>query len=208
LADCRSRKPYRYGKWWATAVMIGSLALVIPSVAGCGGESKPSPSASLTPSTSIAVTHAAAPPATPKYKISWVTTRKNSDREHYYLVIDPVDLSNDGFKQNVKLILQDVAKTHGSPEFTADVYDDSAVADYDHRTDIDNPNAVPDPDTSSDHVKATAAADAQHDVAQYDSGASAVSVTGFAYEITWYPSASGDSPNVGKYADGVEQWKP
>ena len=43
-------------------------------------------------------------------------------------VIDPVDLSTDGFKQNVNLVTQAVANTDGSPDFSARVFDDEDIA--------------------------------------------------------------------------------
>jgi hypothetical protein len=49
---------------------------------------------------------------------------------YYYEVVEPVDLSNDGFKQRVKLVLQAVARTKGAPDFMARVYDDEGAADW------------------------------------------------------------------------------
>jgi hypothetical protein len=46
------------------------------------------------------------------------------------VVVDPVDLSNDGFKQRVKLVLQAVARTKGDADFVAQVYDNQGAADW------------------------------------------------------------------------------
>ena len=44
------------------------------------------------------------------------------------MLIDPVDLSTDGFKQDVKLVLQAVADTDGGTDFSARIFDDETVA--------------------------------------------------------------------------------
>ncbi|GEM_PF-3150190 len=69
---------------------------------------------------------------TPKYEIVQtkdnVGVAKNTD---YYVLIDPVDLSSEAFKDTVKSILTDIAKKEGKPEFGATIYTDKEVLEYD-----------------------------------------------------------------------------
>ena len=115
-------------------------------------------------------------------------------------MIDPVDLSNDSFKQNVKLVVQAVAKTNGGHDFSAIVYDDAAVANTAYSLDTADPL----------HIHKATDQEQQHLVAFYRGGIDdgRASTADNAYEIDWYPAAFTSTPNVGKYVDMEHQWKP
>ncbi len=119
----------------------------------------------------------------------------------YWVVIEPVDVSNDSFKQNVKLVVQALAKINGSPNFTANIYDDEVVANARTTLDPSSPGQ-PHPTVGPQAVQT------QHYVASYEGRLPAENpYAEHPYEIWWYPAAYTDSPNVGRYVHG-EPWKP
>lgn len=187
----------------AVKALVGPLAVVATlalALVGCGGGTTSAPSTST-----VAVPATTTPqPATPNYKIVAKTTSQRFDHKaNYYIVIDPVDLSNDSFKQNVKLVLRAVAKTNGDPNFSADVFDDENTAKTAYQYDTNGSDA-----TASD-LRAHHAQAEQHEVAMYDGGIADAksSAADDAYSIGWYPSAFTSTPNVGRYVS-FEQWKP
>ena len=119
------------------ATFAAALAGVLTvTLAACGGGSTSAPSTSTvytssttpkisTSTSTAAVTTTTTPqPATPKYNILWTSNNQRwaDKKTTYYVVIDPVDLSNDGFKQNVKLILREIATkslSRDGPNFSA-----------------------------------------------------------------------------------------
>jgi len=180
----------------STAGVTAALALTLT---GCGGSNTSAPS---TVTKTVHGSSTTTPqPAAPHYEIVGKDANERFDHEPiYYVVIEPVNLSNDSFKKRVKLVLQAIAKTNGGPDFSANIFDDEAAAktEYSHRTHPGNENP--------DEAKAQITLVEQHLVAGYDGGLLA-SGAPYPYEIMWYPSASTDSPNVGQYV-GDEEWKP
>jgi ABC-type glycerol-3-phosphate transport system substrate-binding protein len=179
-------------------VCAGSvLALML---AACGGGTTSAPS-TVTKTVYGSSTTAQPTPqaATPSYKVVVKTTNQRFDHKPaYYVVIDPVDLSNDSFKQRVKLIVQAVAKTNGDPDFSAYVYDDEAVANTAYALNTADPLH-----TATDQ-------ESQHIVALYIGGLDdgRVSTADDAYQIYWYPAASTDTPDAAKYTHMELRWKP
>ena len=141
-------------------------------------------------------------PATPQYSVIGTTAMsamRYDGEPIYYVAMDPVNLTNDGFKQNVKLVTQALAKTKGDPDFSARLFDDRAVA-------AETFARVSDPPLSQKPDETTAAKDreGQHLVAIYSGG---LATTPDPYVLMWYPDAVTGTPNVGHYVDS-EQWKP
>jgi hypothetical protein len=115
------------------------------------------------------------------------------------VLIAPVDLGTDGFKQDVKHVLQAVADMDGGPDFSARIFDDQAVANEAFFQETD-----PQLGQSPDEIWAFEERKGQHLVAMYSGGLA----TGlYPYEVAWYPGAFTDTPNVGQYVDS-EEWKP
>lgn len=129
-------------------------------------------------------------------------SRTNSERFDHkptcYLVIAPVSLTDDGFKSAVKLVIESVAQQLQSPDFSAKVYDDEAIA---------TAEALLQPASSPAEIQLRA----QHLVAYYTGGididSAQVSTAPDAYTISWFPGASADTPEVGIYVGSV-QWQP
>jgi hypothetical protein len=171
-----------------------------PSTSSAGSSDPPMATAQVAPST------LSNKPSTPNYKIvAEAPDRRFDHKDTYYAATGPVDLSNDGFKRDVKLVLRAVARSNGGPNFSANVYDDETVAKTADTQD-NGPASV-----GPDEVKAQAAQEAQHLVAMYDGGIDGqaqASSADDAYAITWFPAADSSTPNVGQYADSREQWTP
>jgi hypothetical protein len=187
------------------ASTAGAAAVLALTLAGCSGSNT---TAKISTLTSNAVTATTSQGATPKYRILWAPTNERFDNKPTdYVVIDPVDLNNDSFKQNVKLILREIAtKSHSrnGPNFSANFFDDEAVA----KAEISkkkNPGGL-----TKNALDALYDQEEQHLVAHYTGGINFdadASTADDAYNIYWYPTTSTISPNADKYV-GSEEWKP
>lgn len=135
----------------------------------------------------------AAPPQTPVYSVIDTTQDRSGAGTSYVIVIDPVDPRSDAFKNDVKLVLADIATTVDGAHFSARIFDDRATA-----TSLPNPSA-PDAAPLREQSYDT------HLVAWYAGGDN--TGLGFPYDINWYPYASPQTPTVGRYI-GSEEWKP
>lgn len=197
-----------------TAIVVAvELATML---AGCGGGTTSAPSTvtqtvykEVTPSASATVTvpNATVPQQpTPKYEIIGKRIVRSDNAPYYYVAIEPVDLSNDTFKQNVKLVLDSLAKTDGGPNFSVEIYDDKDIANTAYYSDT-HPLQLP-----LDELKAFWDQQEQHLVANYvggwDINYAHSSTADDAYTITWFPSAGSPHPVVGKYSSIPQQWKP
>jgi hypothetical protein len=163
--------------------------IAVAAVAGCGS-SKP---------TQLSTTPAPATPA-PKYSVVGQSSRPVDGKPIYFVLIDPVDLSTGGFKQDVKLVLGAVAKTNGNSDFSARILDQEAIA-REAFAEETGPRVSQSPDEKRDFEERKR----RHLVAMYSGGLN--TGLGYPYDISWYPAASTDAPNVGRYA-GSEEWRP
>lgn len=118
----------------------------------------------------------------------------------YYVVIDPVDVTFDGFKVAIKQILQALAYTHGGPVFTAQIWDHlpAAQTEVSHRS---NPDLF-----SRDMFEAKEAFNNRHFIAQYVGGLASVSEPP-AYVLMWFPMSGSADPTVSQWIS-AEVWRP
>ena len=191
-------------------IIVVVAAAVLVLLTACESTSGTSENQLTTSAATVAtVPPATAPssPATPKYSIILPAVRRKDGNPNYFVVIAPVDLSNDSFKQDVKLVVQSIANTTtnttiSGPDFSARIFDDEAVAKAYLEEETD-------PSSSSgrtrDEMRAYLDERGQHLVATYQGGLKEFG--GWPYHISWYPGAFPDTPNVGPYV-GSEQWKP
>jgi hypothetical protein len=181
-------------------VCAGSvLALTLAACGGGGGTTSAPSTVTKTVYGSSTTAQAIRQAATPSYKVVVKTTSQRFDHKpDYYVVIAPVDLGNDSFKQRVKLVVQAVAKTNGDPDFSANIYDDEAVANTAYALNTADPFH-----TATDQ-------ESQHLVAMHIGGLDdgRVSTADDAYQIYWYPAASTDTPDAAKYTHMELRWKP
>ena len=185
-----------YARGMGVKIIAASALLLLTACGSPGGNSVSEPATSTT----AAMTTLS--PATPQYSVIGTTamsTMRYDGEPIYYVAMDPVNLTNDGFKQNVKLVTQALAKTKGDPDFSARLFDDRAVA-------AETFARVSDPPLSQKPDETTAAKDreGQHLVAIYSGG---LATTPDPYVLMWYPDAVTGTPNVGHYVDS-EPWKP
>jgi hypothetical protein len=168
-----------------TTGLVAALAL-----AGCGGGTS-------APSTvTVYATPSSATIPTPSYKIVAKRTDIRPDGGDVdYVVIAPVDLSR--VKQDVKLVLQAIAKTNGGPYFGAKVYDDEAVANTAYSLDREN------------FVRDGTVPEQRHLVAMYTGNTYGPEWGNLPphYEISWFPAAKEDDPDRFKL-NRTENWKP
>jgi hypothetical protein len=177
-------------------VLLGLVVFLVIVGALSGGHDKDRPSSSPSPSTASAGPQKTNAP-TPNYSVIGKSDWRRDGQPIYYAVMDPVDLSDDGFKQNVKLVTQALAKSKGDANFSAHIFDDVAVA---------RDAFASDPGGSGpplDQTKAALDLRGQHLVAIYSGGLDA---SLYLYEIDWYPAAFTQTANIGKYV-GSEEWK-
>ena len=185
-----------YARGVGVRIIVASALLLLTACGSPGGNNVSEPA------TSTAAATTTLSPATPQYSVvgkSIMSTMRYDGEPIYYVVMDPVNLTNDGFKENVKLIVHALAKTEGDPDFSARVFDNRAIA-------AETFSRVSDPPLSQepDEIRAAEESEGQHLVAIYSGG---LATTPDPYVLMWYPDAVTGTPNVGHYVDS-EQWKP
>ena len=91
-----------YARGMGVKIIAASALLLLTACGSPGGNSVSEPATSTT----AAMTTLS--PATPQYSVIGTTamsTMRYDGEPIYYVAMDPVNLTNDGFKQNVKLVL-------------------------------------------------------------------------------------------------------
>ena len=139
-------------------------------------------------------------PATPKYSIVGTSNKRYDGEPTYFVLVDPIDVRNDAFKRDVKLVLEAVADADGSAKFSARIFDDEAIA----REALSDETA-PRPAQRPEESESARERRGQHLVAMYAGGVN--TGLGYPYDIAWYPGAFTSTPDVGNYVDS-EQWRP
>jgi len=170
-------------------MIVGAAVLVLvtacgsPAGTGDGGTLATSAVAGTPPTVT-----AAPQPVTPEYSVVGEADTRADGKSVYFVVVDPVDLRSDSFKQDVRLVLQAVEETDRGPHFSARVFDDRAIAveALARETDLQ--------ESQSEHL-----------VAMYVGGLT--DGLGYPYYLSWYPGATMSTPIVGPHA-GSEQWTP
>lgn len=180
-----------------TIVAVVSLLLV----SGCGSPSANHDSATKSATSSVSAAPQSTLP-TPQYSVAGQSSWRRDGQPSYYVVIDPVDLSNDGFKRNVKLVAQALAQKKGDADFTVRFFDDQDIAAESYQSDPGGPGSSS--DQTQAEMKDFLDRKGQHLVAIYGGGLPAAL---YPYELNWYPAAFTSTPNVGPYV-GNEEWKP
>lgn len=191
------------------AIAISALMMALT---GCGGEApRRSTIATVSPtvggSASVTTSQSSSTrPVMPDYSITATTTNRRFDNKTtYYVVIPGVNLGDDSFKASVKSVVQALSFKNGSPTFSANIYDDAALARTAVSQDVDLT------EVSASETQVRSAEEVQHLIAMYDGGIdenAQHSTAAAAYAISRFPAADASSPNVGPYVDLSEQFKP
>lgn len=151
----------------------------------------------------VDLTAAPQPPSGPVPPFQVIAQRMNDrpdDAISYYVVIDPVDVSFDGFKSAVKQVLQALAHSNGGPVFTAQIWDHlpAAQTEVSHRS---NPDLF-----SQDLFEAKESLNNRHFIAQYVGGLASVAEPP-AYVLMWFPVTGPADPTVAQWVS-AEVWRP
>ena len=101
------------------------VAVALLSVTACGHAPQTAPPETTSVAARVTTTTA---PAPPNYSIVG-QARRDDGKPVYDVLIDPVDVGNDGFQRDVKRVLGALATRAGGPDFSASVFDDRAVTD-------------------------------------------------------------------------------
>lgn len=133
-----------------------------------------------------------------------VIAQRNYDRPDrttsYYVSIDPVDPTTDGFKAAVKQILRVLASVNGGPVFSAHIWDHPPAA----QTEV---GYVSNPDLFSDEMyTAKEVASDRHLVASYVGGLASANQPP-TFVVFWFPKAGYYNQEVGSWV-GAEVWRP
>ena len=183
-----------------TVLAVAALLLV-----GCGGRAAPDGASS------------AAGEPVPRYEI--LGKKKyplDEDRPELYVVVDPVDLTDDGFKERVKRVLLAIAREQGTPDFSATVYDDADAAAWAYDFYENGPESCELGQESCQIPESEQAnADRMNDLADrhtvaYYSGGYRTSTSSFPYELSWYsrlPMEAVDTGDEVRY-EADEKWRP
>jgi hypothetical protein len=176
---------------------VGCIAVSAVAIAlsACGTTPAPDTSVS-TPAPS-----ATAVDVVPHYEVIGDDAHGRRDGgRHLYVAIDPVDLSNEDFKADVKRVLADLARDIGGPAFTAQVYDDRDLAAYAHAV-------ITGTAERSDDKTRYRLADSR--MVAFYSGED--SESDWPYRLAWYPWLPDQSlvdSAAQRRHEGDEQWRP
>lgn len=175
-------------------IITGAILAFLLVVGQCTGdpeEKKVESNETSEPAISQAVASPAAPQVpVPEYSVAKESSARFDGKPTLYVVVAPIDITNDSFKTSVRGVAEDLARQHG-PDFSAWIFDDEATADGSFAERSGGP-AVDKQEN------------ARHLIAIYSGG---LSTTIYPYGIDWFPGTFTDDPAVGRWVDG-EQWKP
>jgi hypothetical protein len=210
---------WRYAHWSRQAkwIVTGGIALLLllasvfgrePETASVTTQPTSSAPATATPTPTSIPTRKPAPPAEqpapkPKYQILKESKSERFDKAPtLYVLVDPVDTSNDGFKSTIKTVVQDISKERKSADFTVYIYDNAQVAAWEYSQGIPHGQA---------DAESKAAQSAQHLIADYSGGidvdTAQRSTADKAYTVSYFSGADKQTPVVGHWV-GTEQFKP
>lgn len=131
----------------------------------------------------------------PKYEIVYELKGKRYDGGvNYYVLIDPVNLANDGFKNDVQAITKQIVKDKGS-KISIDFLDDKSVLELEYKSHY-GANTLgriltkPEMDKQGLHLVATFSGELAADI--------------YPNSLAFFPSTFTDNPKVGKYVESME----
>lgn len=184
----------RGGCFKSVLIFIGVVILIAIIGNSCSSDDRDASNSSSTSSRSATASPAIPPPPapvgqTPPYSIVGQSNGRFDDQPVYYVSVAPVDLSNDGFKDNVKLVAQ--AQQKGDSKFSARIFDDATIANEALARDT---NASP--IGTADAIREQQQRIGQHLVAIYSGGLDA---NLYLHQLDWYPGAFTTTARVGQY---------
>lgn len=136
----------------------------------------------------------------PPFDVIAQRTRDRPDKATtYYVVIDPIDVTTEIFKDTVKSVFAALASVEGGPQFSAHVWDSLTAA----QTEVSYKSQ---PDLfSDDQIAAKETANETHFVASYVGGLVYPGESP-SFVILWFPHSSIDNLAVGQWVS-AEVWE-
>lgn len=114
----------KWNKWLKIGVSTALAVIVIATVANPQDQQQPSASSSQSSNASKPETSQSKPVATvPNYKVTYELSGKRYDGgKYYYVQSDPIGISNQGYKDDVRAIVNDMVAKNGN-KITIEVHD-------------------------------------------------------------------------------------
>lgn len=125
------------------------------------------------------------------YQITKEATVRYDGARSYYILIDPVDISNDNFKKDIKLLIKKLVKEKGN-KLDLNILDDSETLNLFYEDEVNLNN--------TDFQK-TATLEARHLIAMYTGNLATMPSN---YDLAFFPGAFKDTPDIGTYVSGEE----
>jgi hypothetical protein len=133
----------------------------------------------------------------PKYQVIKEITTRFDKAPSLYIKIDPIDLNNSKFKDDVKVIIKDIALKHGK-KFSAHIYDDQSALELSFKEYGDM--SLQRPLNKKEQIRL-----AEHYISSYTGELS----TNFAsYTIDFFPATINTDKKVGKYVEFGLEFEP
>ena len=129
----------------------------------------------------------------PNYKIIYSIDKRYDGGTSYYILIDPVDLNNTSFMDDVKYIINKFVKEYGG-KISIEIFDDRTVLELQYK--LYGDLSLGRPLTNNEYQQAAI---------HYTAGYSGELETGlFLNSLYFFPSADSNTPQVGKYVTTME----
>lgn len=130
----------------------------------------------------------------PKYQMIYSIDKRYDGGTSYYILIDPVDLTNTGFMDDVKYIINKFVNEYGG-KISIEIFDDRNVLELQYK--LYGDLSLGRPLTNNEY---------QHAAIHYIAGFSGELETGlYLNSLYFFPSAdSTNTPEVGKYITTIE----
>ncbi|MEH6993714.1 hypothetical protein V7075_13530 [Neobacillus drentensis] len=127
------------------------------------------------------------------YQIIYSIDKRYDGGTSYYVLIDPVDSNNTAFMDDVKYLINTFVKEYGR-KISIEIFDDRNVLEVEYKLYGDLSLGRPLTDAEN-----------QQRAIHYIAGYSGELETGLYFNSLWlFPAADSNTPQVGKYASGME----
>jgi hypothetical protein len=129
----------------------------------------------------------------PKYQMIYSIDKRYDGGTSYYILVDPVDVTNSGFMDDVKYIINKFVKEYGG-KISVEVFDDRNVLELQYK--LYGDLSLGRPLTNNEYQQAAI---------HYVAGFSGELETGLYFNsLYFFPSADSTTPQVGTYVTGME----
>lgn len=135
------------------------------------------------------------PPKMPSYKIVHEAVIRYDNGKSYFVLMEKVDLSNDGFMEDVKRIVSDISKAKATKKLNIELFDDKSTLELTYKSHY-GINTLRRPLTKSERTSLE-----RHYIASFSGELATMPDP---YSLSYFPSAFKDSKEVGKFRKDVD----